>query len=107
MTGIGLVVAEDLRGHIDRGEFVPDGDFILEVRAPKNRPAIGWLSKSFCIVQKRIRSPRKLHAVYISIHAHERHFTEAFRKLQIRGKLRKVESRSQTCRGDHRGDVTR
>src|SRR6202007_1145710 len=82
-------------------------NFIPEIRAPKNRPAIGWLSKSFCIVQKRIRSPRKGYAVYISIHAHERHFAEAFGELQIRRKLRKVERRSQACRADHCGDVTR
>src|SRR5579862_6493963 len=97
MVGIGFVVAEDLRSHVNRGELIPHGNFIFEIRAPENGPAIRRYWKGFCIVQKRIWSPGEWHAVYISIHAHERHFAKAFGELHIGGKLRKVERRGEPC----------
>src|SRR5205085_8449561 len=76
LRGIRLVVAEDLRGHIDGGEVIPNGNLSLVLGIPKNGPGIRRLGKDSRIVQKWIWPPHERYAIDLAVGFDERQVAE-------------------------------
>ena len=73
MAGFGLVIPENLCGHVDRREIVPNGNLVLEFGVPKRSPSFGSFGKCTGVVNKRVWSPHKRHAVDIVVAFYQRH----------------------------------
>src|ERR1041384_7047673 len=95
VRGVGLVVAENLRRHVDGGEIVPNGNLPLVPGIPKDSPGIRRLYTSSRIVKKWIRTPHERHAGDLAVGLNQRQITKLGRKLRVRRQFRKVERRSQ------------
>ena len=67
MARIRLVVAENLRGHVDAGEFVPERDFSFVLRIPEDGPGIGWLFEGGRVVEQGIGAPDEGDAVSLVV----------------------------------------
>ena len=65
---VGFVVIENLRGHVNRREIIPNGNFPLVFRIPEDRPGIRRLGKDRGVVEERIRSPHEGHAIDLPVH---------------------------------------
>ena len=69
---IGLVEAQHLCAHVDRGEVIPNRNFAAVLRIPENVPGVRWLRKNSGVVNQRIGSPHERRAVDLTIHPHQR-----------------------------------
>ncbi len=67
LAGVGFVVAEDLRGHVNARELVPERDFALVFRIPEDTPGVWRLREGGRVVEKRIWSPDEGHTVGLTV----------------------------------------
>src|SRR5713226_4146535 len=67
LAGVGFVVAEDLRGHVNARELVPERDFALVLRSPQDAPRVWRLREGGGVVEKRIWSPDEGHTVGLTV----------------------------------------
>jgi hypothetical protein len=105
MRRVGLVVAQNLRGHVNGREVIPHGDFSFVFRIPKNRPGVGRLRENGRVIQKRIRAPHKRDPIDLAIGFDKREVTKSGRELRVRREFRKVERSGESGARDGRGDV--
>src|SRR5712692_2520436 len=105
MRRIGLVVTENLRGHVNRREIIPNGDFSFVFWIPKNRPGIGRLSEHSRVIEKRIRAPHERDAIDLAIGFDEWQITEFGGELRVRGQLGKIERRGESSASNGSSDI--
>ena len=104
---IGLVVTENLRGHVDGREVVPDRDFSFVFRIPENVPGIRRLREGRGVIKKRIRAPHERDAVDLPVDVHQGKSRELRRELGIAGNFCEVERRGKSRGGDGGSHVAR
>ena len=105
LAGIGLVVAENLRGHVDGGEFVPDGNFADVFLDPRGWTRSRGLVEGGGVVEQRIGAPNEGHAIDLIVLFDDGGVAELCGELWVGGDFREVEWSGESGFDDGSGDV--
>ena len=107
MVRVRLIVAENLRGHVNARKFIPQRNLRLVLGSPKNAPGVRRLRERGSVIEQRVWSPHERNAVDLAFVFHQRRIAKSRGELIVRRNLREIERRSQPRAHDRRSDVAR
>ena len=97
LIGIGLVVAEHLRGHVDARKLIPERKFSFVFRIPEYAPGVRRFPESCGVIKQRIGAPDERNAVSLSVYFYERRVAKLCGELTVNREFGKIERCGEPC----------